>query len=279
MSTWKSEVLRSLVQLCYWAFYLYGRNHRKTTLTFVNDIMALASPDIYLQSDAVEVPEWLRRYFAGYTRRDGKYVYTIPAGDRLPKVLSYLHHSKVITPIATTDHALSLEAASKYAIERGYDRYGDQSYFEGRLRGQLFGSFYSKREIFRSVILVHLLPGESYFRAREVRIVFTRDYDEEPELFLSRSNSLIYDNYMVRDFFVATGASFGVLFSANSKSDEWIGNYKWDKKNNRILRFTAKLNSHSWIDYVLCQKRTEIDWSLKILQSVSEFRSVQKIEA
>jgi len=153
-------------------------------------------------------------------------------------------------------------------VDHNYRRYGDAAYFAGRFRGQFHGSHVSDNEILHSVLLIHRLADEPYFRVRDVRAIYARDEDESMVDFTNRGRSLIFDAFDVADFFAATGTDFGCLFLRNGP-DIHIGDYEWNRKNTRIHAFTADKDRKE-IRYVLCQKPEDIDFSLGILHAVSD---------
>lgn len=271
MSSWNFEILRSLAQLCYWLFYRYCVPRGGTALTYVNDVLA-HGPAYESQSDGecYEGPTWHERFYSGFHNALGLYVFTVPGAERLAAIMAYLEETGLICLAAFHEHSGDIRKAIRYAASMAYNRYADANFFAGRFRGQFLGSLFSDREIVHSVLLVHLLRDETIFRVRDVRVKYTRDTDESLEEFQARSRTMTFDAYEVEDFFAATGTEYGSMFLRGGP-DLHIGNYEWDKKQNRILALTADQGGENEVRYVLCRKTEDINFSMDILQSVSNF--------
>lgn len=278
MSNWKYEVIRSAAQSCYWLNYRYAEDMKLTALDYVNDVMAsdevAGSP---FDADVVETPIWHERWYSGHHEKPtGRYVYTTPRPERLDAALEFVAKSGLALPVALADHAGVPEQAEVYARAQGFDCYADQVYFAGRFRGNFITSGVEDRAAFHSVLMVHRVQGEEYFRVREVNVFYERDEEESDADFAARFESMVWDCYTVFDGWAATGTDFGSIFVLNRdgtmKPEFFIDNYRWDTKNNRILGFNASVDgsANAVVRFQLCQNPKQINLSIEVMRSVSE---------
>ncbi len=272
--TYKIEILRSAAEACYWRDYRYDENHKDTMLDFLCDVEA--DDEIHdgpFADDEDPKPEWLRRFAIGYwQKKSGRYVYTIPKSDRLNKITVFVDQVGMLTPIALVDHRGDAQAGKKYALERGFDRFADQSLLAGALRGTFLAKTDQDNFIEYILWMIHMVRGEIYFRVRTIVVRFVRRENEDSLALRLRARKMRWDSYCVHDGFAATGTDFGAVFLlGNSQLEYSIDGYDFDNKGRRILGFHAHaLNSpHEETAFYLCRHPDNINLSLEILRSVS----------
>lgn len=273
MQSWQTEVYRSLVQILYWRDYRYAEGHRGTLLDFECDIMAdTFADDGPYAKDAELGNDWLRRYEAGgWSRKTGEYYYTVPRPDRRKAVFDSVEHSGLVTQAAIAPHTGDAGLAERIAAERGYGRFANQRILAGTFRGVFHGRGKSDEGMIESVLLVHFIPGERYFRTRLLRAYYSRHTGESDRAFKARIDSYNLDTSGRDDAFGSFGTNYGRIFGRSDDTDRHASEFAFDKKGRRVLAMTVRAEGDgTGLRLALAQKPAEIDRAIGLLYRIDE---------
>ena len=295
---WDDEIRRALTEAAYHIFYRYRNDVRGTWLEFFNDLQPVDpwiedSPESETieeeesneedEEPPIEDDEKLRRYGVGYWEKSsGRYIYTTPQSPLFDAILDFLEDKKFLTTIATTDHVQSAYIASVVATANGYDRYADQRLLAGTFRGTFFGTTLKASGLTQIVLMIHFIPGEEYFRVREIQVFYDRENDEDKLALVARAENLAWNSWRVRDGFAAFNTESGTLFLLRG-DDAQLGSYNvsdftFNKKGRRVLAFTATptSNANDTVRFRFCEKPDEINRALSLLRRLSEEKGPAK---
>lgn len=258
MSKWIAETMRSAAQLCYWRNYRYVQSERGNELDFQCDILApcieaemAGGPEIFVGGD------WLRRYMTGgWNRRTGHYYHTVPGPERLQAINDFIARKNMLTAAALQDHTGDAHHAARIAAMRKFNRFADQRLLAGTFRGTFHGSIETAYGMRESVLLIHFLPGEAYFRTRLFQAEYRRGTNENTS---TRA-----------DAFASFGTNEGRIFGGDDQCEYHATGFSFDKKGRRGLALEiAGDDEDGKMRMTLCRQPGDIDRAIDLLHRFS----------